>query len=105
MDHVERWCQVVVVGPGGAELLRADLRGASRPDMAVVDRLARLQLVARRRGADVVVRDATRDLRALLGLAGLLGQMCRESEHGEDVLGVEEGVEFGDAPVDDLEDL
>jgi hypothetical protein len=41
------------------------------PDLSVVDALARLQLVARRVGCAVVVRDPPDDLRNLLRLIGL----------------------------------
>jgi hypothetical protein len=41
------------------------------PDMAVVDRLARLQLEARRLGCTIRVRNACTDLRELIEFSGL----------------------------------
>ena len=47
--------------------------GRVRPsvDLALVDALARLQLVANRLGGTIVLRDPSRELRDLLDLVGL----------------------------------
>jgi len=45
--------------------------GGVPPDAAIVDALARLQLVARRRGCGVMLRDASRELRELVVFMGL----------------------------------
>ena len=42
-----------------------------RPDMAVVDQLARLQLEARRLGCSIYLRNACSELRELLEFSGL----------------------------------
>jgi hypothetical protein len=55
-------------------------------DLATVDDLARLQLIARRLGMTLQLRDASRELRELLDLAGL-GDVVRCS----DTLSVEPG--------------
>ena len=47
------------------------LAGASPPDLAVADELARCQLFARRLGCEIRLRDATTELRELLELVGL----------------------------------
>lgn len=84
-------------------------------DLVLVDALARLRLVARRRGRAYRIRDAPPALRDLLGLIGLRGavpvgedaealpvrsglQARREAEEREQVLGVQEGVEPDDPP-------
>ncbi|HSA50792.1 MAG TPA: hypothetical protein VLH10_11885 [Yinghuangia sp.] len=78
-------------------------------DLVLVDVLARLRLLARRRGRAYQVRDAPAALHGLLGLvglceavpvgdvAGLSGlQARRQTEQWEQVFGVEEGVEADD---------
>ncbi|QKV90974.1 STAS domain-containing protein [Streptomyces sp. NA02950] len=106
-------------GPGPVTV---DVAGVGRPDLAVVEALARLRLTARRLGRGMRLRNAGGDLRELLAWAGLedgptsgrdtgsnagsgpgrgalrvepLGQ----SEEGEQAPGVQEGVEPGDPPV------
>ncbi len=63
---------------------RVDVR---RPDLALVDSLARLQLDARRRGGRLRLRNVTDDLRGLLELVGLADVLAveprREPELGE----------------------
>ena len=70
-------------------------------DITLVGALARIQLVARRQGRRVHVRDAGPELRGLLELVGLAGAVPaepgREPEGGED-LGVDEVVQAGDPP-------
>ena len=93
--------RVVIVAADGAERLvgRVD---AGRADVAIVDALARLQLVARRQGGRVLLRDVPEELRQMLELVGLgeeLGlEPRRQPEVGEQ-LGVEEVVQPGDPPV------
>ncbi|MFD3453718.1 STAS domain-containing protein [Streptomyces sp. NPDC058691] len=89
----------------GPTTVICDVSGpAADPDAVLIDALARLQLTARRQGARVVLRGAGRPLRqliALVGLGGTLGpaglQMRGQTEEREEPLGVEEGVEPGDA--------
>jgi len=60
---------------------------ARRPDLALVDSLARLQLDARRRGGRLRLRNVTDELRGLLELVGLADVLAveprREPELGE----------------------
>ena len=75
---------------------------ARRPDLALVDALARLQLDARRRGGRLRLRNVTDELRGLLELVGLADVLAveprREPELGEQ-LGVEEVMQPRDRPV------
>jgi ABC-type transporter Mla MlaB component len=48
-----------------------DVSAFTAPDIGLVDALARLQLSARRQGAEVRLRDAPSELLELLVLAGL----------------------------------
>lgn len=66
------WCRVSVVGSDGEPSLSWRLGGPGRPDMTVVDDLARLQLAALRGGRRVVLSEMDPTLRELLHLAGLL---------------------------------
>jgi hypothetical protein len=72
-------------------------------ELAAVDALARLGLVARRLGCPLRVRRASPELRDLVALCGLterLGVECeRQPEQREEPLGVQERVDAGDAPV------
>ncbi|MGW0662096.1 STAS domain-containing protein [Streptodolium elevatio] len=106
----------------GARLV-CDVGADCRADLALVDALARLRLLARRRDRAYQIRDAPPALTDLLGLVGLRGavpvtgppglpgplnrapaasdralrlQAVREPEEGEQVLGVEERVEADD---------
>jgi len=105
---------MVVLVRGDAELASWPLARAGRPDVSVVDHLARLQLTARRLGCSILLRDPCAELCELLELVGLsdvltrvrkLGiETGRESEDGEQ-LGVEEVVEPGDPTACGLDDL
>jgi hypothetical protein len=69
---------------------------AQRPDLALVDWLARLQLDARRRGGRLRLRNVTDELRGLLELVGLADVLAveprREPELREQ-LGIDEVVQ------------
>jgi len=73
------------------------------PTLAGVDRLARLQLRAKRRGYVIRPRGVSPGLRELLDLTGLaeaLGvEVVRQAEEREQGLGLEEERHPGDAPV------
>ena len=58
---------------GGAGVLVCDVAALEDPDAAAVDALARLQLDARRLGAEVRLRYPSRELLELLALFGLAG--------------------------------
>jgi hypothetical protein len=92
---------VVMVVEDGSEVVVGRL-DARRPDLALVDALARLQLNAGRCGWRLGLRGASVDLRALLELVGLADVLAleagREPELGEE-RGVEEMVQSRDAPV------
>jgi hypothetical protein len=75
---------------------------AGRPDLALVESLARLQLRARRRGERVRLCNVSDELRGLLELVGLDEVLAvearRQPELGEE-LRVDEVVQPGDQPV------
>ena len=91
---------VVMVADDGSEEVVARVRGR-KPDLALVDALVRMRLVARRRGCRLLLRDPSEELRellALVGLAEVLGvEPGRQAELGEQ-RGVEEVVQPGDPP-------
>jgi hypothetical protein len=73
----------------------------TRPDLDLVDALARLQVVARRHGLSIRVRpcDELRELLLFAGLAEVLAlEPRRETERGIE-LGVEEVVQPRDPPL------
>ncbi|MZE75516.1 STAS domain-containing protein [Streptomyces sp. SID5475] len=95
---------------GPSPVVLCDAGAVTRPDLATVEALARLRLTARRLGCRLRLRNAGPELRALLHLLGLdavLGargaaagaEPWGQAEEGEEVRGVEEGVEPGDAAV------
>lgn len=90
---------LVVVAEDGTELCVGEMDRA--PDLACVDRLAKLQLAARRCGMRLVVRDPHPNLGALLALCGLSGVIGLEAlgqpEVGEQ-LRVDEVMQPGDLP-------
>jgi ABC-type transporter Mla MlaB component len=83
-----------------------DVGAITDRDAVTVDALARLQLTARRLGRNVRLRNASRELRELLGFVGLSGVVpCdpalpvdveRQAEQGEQVRRVEEEADPGD---------
>ncbi len=62
---------IVVLAVGGTEVISWPLAGSSRPDLAVIDALARLALAARRLGGGITVRDAGPELLGLIQFVGL----------------------------------
>ena len=95
---------VVMLVVDGVETVIWRLDGRSRPELALVDALARLQLEARRRGWSIRLRNPGGELLGLLELAGLrdvLGapalplDASGEAAGGEQ-LGVEEVVDRRD---------
>ena len=90
MDGVQRWCRVTVLGPDGVELTTRVLEGPSEPDLATVDEVARLTLLARRRGGGIILTELAPALQELLELTGLPIEMKREAELREQPFGVEE---------------
>ena len=90
------WCRVVVRRPGATARVLGAIGGPGLPDLGVVGRLSRWALSARRGGAALVVREACAELRELLELAGLGGEVRGQVEDGEHPAGVEEGVDGRD---------
>jgi ABC-type transporter Mla MlaB component len=82
--------------------VRCDV-GALPADAATLDMMARLQLIARRLGQDVVLIGASNELLELLELFGLVGvlrvEVGGQTEEREERLAVEEEGEAGDAPL------
>ena len=64
---------------------------------AAVDLLARLQLAARRHGAELRLSGASRPLAELIAFCGLAGVLERQPEQREEPLGVEEERQLGDS--------
>ncbi|MCU1353946.1 MAG: hypothetical protein JWM05_3155 [Acidimicrobiales bacterium] len=97
----------VVLRRGGVEQVIGRVT-AVRPSLALVDALARLELVARDLGCSIRLRDPSADLRELLDLVGLgdlvagppglLLEAEREAEGREQRRGVEEVVPPRDPP-------
>jgi hypothetical protein len=67
----ELWCRVAILDSDGTTVSCWPVYGAGLPDLAVVDRLARLHLDVRRGGYEMDLREVCCDLAALFELAGL----------------------------------
>jgi hypothetical protein len=101
MDTVEVWCRVTVVGPAGPEVVTCVLEGQGSPDLAAVDDVARLALLAVRLGGRIVLAEVSPAFRTLLELAGLSVEVEGQVESGEEPLWIQEGQEDahgGDPP-------
>jgi hypothetical protein len=74
---------------------------STRPDLGLVDALARLELVARRRGWTIRwhTGDELRGLLLLVGLAEVLTLEPRRKTEERIQLGIEEVVQPGDPPI------
>ncbi len=93
------WCRVRVVEADGTAGSPRILAGEG---LVAVDRLARVALEARRRGARVEVEELSPTLGELLELAGLrleVGGQAVDGEEGVGVQEIEEEVHPGDPPV------
>jgi hypothetical protein len=71
---LEAWCVVIWIRPGGRRLASWPMCGPGAPDLSVVERLALLQLAARRTGAHIAMREVSAALNGLLDLTGLRGE-------------------------------
>ncbi len=103
----------------GARIILCDVAQLPRPDLGTVDALARLQLVAHRRGCSVRLVNVTPALRGLLDLAGLTDlfeagsapaadsavEVGGEPEQREQARRIEEERDPGDPVARELEDL
>ncbi|MFE7815223.1 STAS domain-containing protein [Streptomyces sp. NPDC057433] len=85
---------------GGADgVVVCDVGGLGPPGLAAVNLLARLQLLARRTGGRIRLRDPDPALCSLLDLVGLGFEVEGQPEEREPAPGVEEAVEPGDPAV------
>jgi hypothetical protein len=75
---------IVVLAVGGTEVASWPLIGSSHPDLSVIDNLAHLALMARRRGGAITVRGAGPQLQRLIHFVGL-----------DDVVAVDDGSPAG----------
>jgi len=71
MVAAHHWCRVTLFGPDGARLAGWDMGAGRPPDLAAVDEVARIALLAARLGGRVVLTQVSDRMRELLGLAGL----------------------------------
>jgi ABC-type transporter Mla MlaB component len=88
------------------EVVPCDVRSVTRPDAAAIDALARLQLIARRRGRRIGLRNASPELQELLAAVGLSEvlpcaegsglETVGEAEQREPAGGVQEEGDAGD---------
>ncbi len=87
-DELGALCRDVAeqVRMGGARRVHCDAGRLSDGDRAVVELVARLALVARRHGAELVVLDPPPDLRDVLDLFGLSDQMSLQQFRGRDAV-------------------
>jgi anti-anti-sigma regulatory factor len=93
---------------GDVAQIVCDLGAVTQADLAVVDALCRMRLAARRRGCQLLLRDASRGLLELIFLMGLTDivpivrsdrDVERQSEKREHPGGVEEERDPADPPV------
>jgi hypothetical protein len=83
------WCRVTIVGSDGTELVWCTLAGPGAPDLAAVDCVANLALLAKRLGGGLVMSDVLSELWALLEMAGLRVEMEGQPELGKEPLRVQ----------------
>ncbi len=83
-------------------VIACDVRGLP-PSAAVIDGLARMQLAARRAGAEILLCNLSRELEELLDFAGLREtlpvEVERQPEKREQGGRVEEEGQLGDSPL------
>lgn len=85
------WCRLIIVDPGTA-----------RPDLSIVDQIARLALAASRAGGKLVIDAMCDELVELFDLAGLGVEVGWQAEGREEPVRFEGGQEdrqLGDPPV------
>jgi hypothetical protein len=83
VDGVCDEVRALLVGAvSGAERLDVDVAGLAHPDVAAIDTLARVRLMAVRLGIEVTFRGACPELFELVGLAGLRGVLALEPRSG-----------------------
>ncbi len=89
--------EIVVVGPGGIEAAKWTMPTTTRPDLSVVEELARLALAARRLGYWIELRNACAGVLELVDMAGLRVEVVGKAEGGKQ--GGVEKVVMPDNPV------
>jgi hypothetical protein len=97
MASRQRWCRIVLAGGEPGQVLTWELDGDGHPSLGLVEVLARLRLLSARAGMQFFVTDVSPELSGLLDLVGLRVEMERKPEEREYPVGVEKGVEPGDA--------
>jgi hypothetical protein len=98
MDAVQRWCRVTVTRDGAA-VVDTVLAGRGNPDLAAVERLARLALLAGRVGGVLDLAEVAPAFRELLELTGL-GFLAGRLGSGGDAVEVEREAEGGEDPLE-----
>jgi hypothetical protein len=83
MSAPRPWCRVRITDRHGSAVGGWVLDGSGAPDMGAVDTVARLALVAKRRGGSVILSEVCTDLIRLLDLSGLPVEVEGEAERGE----------------------
>ena len=86
------WGRIALLRADGTEITSWPLRGCGPPALAVVDELARWELMARRAGGAIRLRDLSPALAELLDLVGLRREVGWEPEGLEEGRGVKERV-------------
>ena len=74
----------LILEDGGPVLFVCDVRAIPDPDLAALDALARLTLLARQLGGEVLLLDAAPRLEELLAFAGLSGVIACAAPSGGD---------------------
>jgi ABC-type transporter Mla MlaB component len=103
------WLATSEESPARVSLLVCDVGALKKPDVVVVDALARLQLAVKRLGCQLQLANAREDLQELLDLMGLSEvfplydgvnlKTIGQSEEREQTRRIEEETNSGDFPV------
>jgi hypothetical protein len=83
MSAPRPWCCVRFTDRNGSVVGGWVLNGSGDPDLGAVELIARLVLMAKRRGGSVVLSEVRTDLVRLLDLSGLPVEVEWQPERGE----------------------
>jgi hypothetical protein len=83
MSASQPWCRVRFTDRHGSVVGSCMLGGCGHPDLGAVETIARLALVAKRRGGCVVLSEVRADLGRLLDLSGLPVDVQWQPERGK----------------------
>jgi hypothetical protein len=83
MSASKPWCRVRFTDRHGSVVGSCLLGGCGDPDLGAVETIARLALVAKRRGGCVVLSEVRADLGRLLDLSGLPVDVEGQPERGK----------------------